>query len=216
MAKLLGDLAKTLTGETFYIYVAGKDVALSDYLSARNPTLLKELVRFSASKDLNLEDYGPLLFILGARAYQASPSMDKMSFLYTSFVCDDGGRGLSGNEQMVNLPRPVANEVKNSVEQFMRERGTRQRNKTLVDHVNSLSKAPPANLFANAQRSAEYTVTGSVAIHFRHQFIRRSVLGWQASKIPPRYYSGNLRQVREMIRAMHRLGFNLPTALLSV
>ena len=111
MAKLLGDLVKTLTGETYFIHVMRANVAFDDFLSARNSTLLKELVRFCASKDLNLEEYGTLLFILGARAYQTNPSMDKMNFLYTSFVYDDGGRGLSGNEQMVNLPNTVVVEV---------------------------------------------------------------------------------------------------------
>lgn len=204
-----------LLGNKFFIYVAGLQPALSDYLNPRNPNLMQEFVRFSASKNLNLGDYGPLMFIFGARAYKQAPTLDKMNFLYTSFVYDDGGRYIGGNDQMINLPKDVASGVKNGIEQFMKDRGNRK-GITLTQHSDNMSKLPPGDLFDRALSVTQLDVGNNGVYKHSNMYISRTVLGWQVTRIPPSQYNGNLTGVRETIIAMQRLGFSLPSPLLSV
>jgi hypothetical protein len=189
---------------TCLLYCANRNnPRLEDVLAPSNPKCLREFL-FLCAKEFSDEN---LLFYLGARDYRRAPTRDKMNFLYTSFVKRD-------SELELNIPMPAVLGVEKRIKDYMELRTRYVYSRSDFNRA-AMQEQPPGDIFDQAARESVQTFSDTFD-RFRTYYMKRGPLGWSITKVSQSDCAARLPACREVIRAMHGLGFQLPATFLSV
>ena len=150
---------------------------------------------------------GNLLFLIALEDYKKNPTLEKMDYLYQEFV-------RRNSNQEPNIPNPVVVEIESRIKYVGGQ--VELHNEHCSGKKNTVSFRPPYDLFESAVSHVMMNLSDTWSrFQFTSCFAKKG-LTWWLWKYSGVEYHKELPKLREIIRTMLSLGFDLPATIKSI